>query len=188
MFYAAFELRCGIEARMEEYLQVWEHIAEKEKTGWSIVNLGRNIEEAFRTGDSVVRWAVHDRQSKRLIVCLYHTPVTKQLQERGKKLGNYMHSAKQLRPVEDPWWSMFRHELLTTARELRIANTGTLLGPPLMKSGTRNVQMSLEMPPGSEADEIMKKITGQDLTVDISYPDALPEILEPEASVWPNAS
>jgi hypothetical protein len=50
LFYAAFELRCGIEARMRQYLEVCDHISKKKKEGWKIADLGRGTEEAFRLG------------------------------------------------------------------------------------------------------------------------------------------
>jgi hypothetical protein len=60
LFYAAFELRCGIEARMQEYLHAWDHVSKKKRNGWRIAELGRNIERAFRARDTFVRWAVHN--------------------------------------------------------------------------------------------------------------------------------
>lgn len=136
LFYAAFELRCGIEARMQEYLEVWDHIAKKKKQGWRIAELGQNIEKSFRVGDAVIRWAVHDGHSSELIACLYYTPVTKGLRKRGEKIGNYMHSMKRYRATDDNWWMTFREELLQAAAELRTATMGTLLGPPLKKKGS----------------------------------------------------
>lgn len=188
LFYAAFELRCGIESRMEEYLEVWEHIAEGKKKGWRIADLGKNIEREFRSGDNVVRWAVKDRETGALIICLYHTPVTRELRKLGEKLGNYMHSMKKLRPSEDPWWHMFRRELEQTVGTLRVANIGTLLGPPLMKTGTKKMNMNIEVLPGQDQSELMRKMIGQSVIVDVKYLPKLPDVLEPEASVWSNAS
>ena len=51
LFYAAFEIRCGIEARMSEYLHAQKHISDKKKKGWKIAQLARNIEDAFRIGE-----------------------------------------------------------------------------------------------------------------------------------------
>jgi hypothetical protein len=130
LFYAAFELRCGIESRMQEYLEVWEHIAESKKKGWRIADLGKNIEREFRIGDKVVRWAVRDKATGALIVCFYHTPVTRELRTLGEKLGNYLHSMKKLRSEDDPWWAVVRRTLSETVTGLRTANVGTLLGPP----------------------------------------------------------
>jgi len=173
---------------MEEYLEVWDHIAESKKRGWRIADLGKNIEREFRTGDSVVRWAVLDRTTRALIICLYHTPVTRELRKRGEKLGNYMHSMKQFHPVDDAWWNVFRQEIAATTSDLRSANVGTLLGPPLMKAGTKQVKMSVEIPPGLDHDALMKRLVGENVIVDVKYLPTLPKVLEPEASVWPYAS
>ena len=108
LFYAAFELRCGIEARMKEYLAEWEHISKKNKNGWAISKLHRDLEKEFKLGDKVVRWAVHDKSSDVLTAVFYHTPVTNKLKCEGEKLGNFLHSAKIFRGSQDDWWGEFR--------------------------------------------------------------------------------
>lgn len=186
LFYAAFELRCGIEARLQEYLEVWDHISKRKKSGWRIVDLGRNVEAAFRLGNKIVRWAVHDRGSRKLVVCLYHTPVTQSLRSRGEKLGNYLHSLKRYRGPEDAWWAEFRTELCVAAKELHVANLGTLLGPPLTQKGTGQAHMNLELPPGSHPDQLMDMIGGgKELLINVEYLDSLPDPLEPQAITWP---
>jgi len=55
LFYAAFELRCGIESRMQQYLDVQEHISKQKKKGWKIAKLAKNIENVFRTGDQITK-------------------------------------------------------------------------------------------------------------------------------------
>jgi hypothetical protein len=42
---------------MSEYLEVWDHISNKKKNGWRIAELGRNVEEHFKSGNKLVRWA-----------------------------------------------------------------------------------------------------------------------------------
>jgi hypothetical protein len=127
LFYAAFEL-CGIEARMQEYLHAWDHVSKKKKTGWRIAELGRNIEQAFHSGNTFVRWAVRDEQTNNLIVCLYHTPVTKKLRAQGVRLGNFLHCMKRHQTPDDNWWAKLRTDLREIAGALRIANMGTRLG------------------------------------------------------------
>jgi hypothetical protein len=53
LFYAAFELRCGIEARLQEYLEVQGHLSKKQKQGWRIADLGNKASRAFSTGDGL---------------------------------------------------------------------------------------------------------------------------------------
>lgn len=87
LFYAAFEVRCGIEARMEEYLEVHEHISKKKRRGWRVAELAKNIEDAFRTGqwDTVLR--VRGPQTTELLLETRYTPVKKSLQKKAEKWG-----------------------------------------------------------------------------------------------------
>ena len=43
LFYAAFEIRCGIEARMQEYLDVQEHVSKGVKKEWNLTKLSNSI-------------------------------------------------------------------------------------------------------------------------------------------------
>lgn len=184
LFYAAFELRCGIEARMQEYMENWSHISEKKKQGWKIAKLGKDLEKAFKTGNKVVRWAVSEKDSRKLIVCFYHTPVTTRLRKKGERLGEYLHAMKKWRHDDDPWWDDLRFHLNEVAAELRIANTGTLLGPPMMQKDTAQVQMNMEVPPGVDLDSVTSQMMERNFTVNVSYLQALPGTLETEAVVW----
>ncbi|MFI8737897.1 hypothetical protein ACIGKM_18460 [Ectopseudomonas toyotomiensis] len=184
LFYAAFELRCGIEARMRQYLSVWEHVSKKKKNGWQISALDQTIEQAFRTGNKYVRWAVHSKETGKIKTCIYHTPVTKALKESGEKLGNHLHALKSFKPEDDEWWDKFKDELIFCARGLRTANLGTMIGPALKNTKTNQIQMNLEIPPNWATNKIFDAIQGQEMIVHISYPDALPLEIEPEAILW----
>lgn len=186
LFYAAFELRCGIEARMRQYREVWDHISKRKKKGWRIAELGRNVEEHFKTGNKVVRWAVMDKETGGLVVCVYYTPVTSKLRNAGEKLGNYLHSMKRFRDEGDPFWSRLREELEHIYRQLAVANKGTLLGPPLLNSATGEVDMKLELPPAVDPKELFSKTLnkGKEIQVKVSYHAHLPKELEKEAHAW----
>lgn len=184
LFYAALEIRCGIEARMQEYLQVWEHVSRRKREGWKISELGKSIEIGLKTGDQIIRWAVHDRSSDDLLVCLYHTPVSKRLRKLGEALGNYLHSLKIYRGQDDAWWDSFRTVLHDSVTELRVANRGTLLGPPMMQVGTKKVEMRMDIPPSTDMEELRAKIFGRKVLVKVSYIDVLPEPLEEQAQAW----
>jgi len=190
LFYAALELRCGIGSRMSQYLDVWEHVSKRKKEGWRIADLARGAEEAFRLGNKIVRWAVHDPASGGLLAVFYYTPVTPTLQKHGERLGNYLHSMKRFRKQDDPWWGEFREDLETITAQLELANRGTLLGPPLMRGSTGRVDMRLEMPPGTDPIAVLKPVrdSGKHMMIKVNYLDKLPVPLEPEAQVWILAS
>src|ERR1700722_9369106 len=75
LFYAALELRCGIEARMREYLEVAEQISEKKKQGWRVAELGGNLERAFQTGDKIVEIIIENPEFEGTCK-VYYTPVS----------------------------------------------------------------------------------------------------------------
>ncbi len=184
LIYAALELRCGVEARMTEYLDVQTHLSKKKKKSWQLAKLGRHVEAAFKIGDKIVRWAVHDKKSGELIACFYYTPVTSRLRKSAEKLGHYLHSMKQFKPFGDPYWRTLRDKLEDVTKQLELANKGTLLGPPLMKRGTGDIRMVLELPPEFDANEIMKKLYQEEIIVKVSYIQSFPGKLERESYVW----
>jgi hypothetical protein len=185
LFYAAFELRCGIETRMQQYLDAWEHVSKKKKRGWEIAKLGASVEATFQLGDRNMRWEIRHAESKQVVVVLYYTPVRKSLRDIGRKLGEYLHAAKRFHGSEDLWWDQFRKLLTTASKQLGIANTGTLLGPALTRSKS-DVAMNMEVLPGTDQAYVTDTIAavGKKVIVDVSYPNVLPEQFEPTAYVW----
>ncbi|MFQ6238254.1 hypothetical protein [Sinorhizobium meliloti] len=179
LFYAAFELRCAVEARMREYLETWDHVSKKQKEGWNIDKLGSATERAFKT-DRVMRWRVKDEHTGETILVLYYTPVTKKLQSNAMRLGNYLHAPKKYHSETDRWWSEFRNLLEEMVHQLQIATMGTLLGPA-MKKGDR-IQMATHLPPGTNINQIYKE--GAAIKVQVEHLDEMPETLEREAVVW----
>jgi hypothetical protein len=169
---------------MQEYMENWSHISEKKKQGWKIAKLGKDLEKAFRIGNKVVRWAVLERDGPRMIACFYHTPVNTGLRKKGEKLGEYLHAMKKWRADDDLWWDQLRDHLNDVIADLRTANTGTLLGPPMMQKDTQQVQMNMEIPPGVNIDSVTTQMMERNFTVNVSYLEALPGTLEPEAIVW----
>ena len=175
LFYAALELRCGIEARMQEYLEIAEDISEKRKQGWRIAELGKDLGKAFRLGDKIVQLIlVNAASGKRCKI--YHTPVTARLRKQGQQLGSYLHAMKVYRKPDDPCWTSLKVLLEETCEELAVATKGTLLGPPLLHSNRKTFKMHHELEVDPHADEVMREIgrTREDVIVKVEYLDKLP--------------
>lgn len=136
LFYAAFELRCGIEARMHECLEAQADVSRKKKHGWKIAVLGKEIERAFRTGDRVVEITLDGLDGRPPIV-LYYTPVTSKLRGMAERLGGLLHAMKSYKDDGDEWWNETRNYLEGVYDELRDATSGTVLAPPLLWKKTR---------------------------------------------------
>jgi hypothetical protein len=157
MFYAALELRCGIERRMKQYLDTQTHISKAKRSGWEIAKLAKGIEAAFRTGDQVVEFCVMDKVDGKVLTTLLYTPVTDRLQKLGKQLGNYLHATTAIEWNEAKWTD-FRSKLGEAAQLLRMATTGELLGAPLLQSETGKIKISGEFEKGDKRLSMMQSL------------------------------
>lgn len=135
LFYAAFELRCGIEQRMREYLEVRTDISKKRKQGWQIAKLGADLDRVFRTGDQIAEITMHHEGMDEPVVLRY-VPVRQELRRMAERLGGLLHAAKEFHPPDDRWWNSTDAYLRAVASELRTAVSGSLLGPPLLNRNT----------------------------------------------------
>lgn len=150
LFYAALEVRCGIETRMKQYLDAQAHITKAKKSGWEIAKLAKGIEEAFRTGDQIVEFSIMDGPNGTVLAQFLYTPVTRRLQKLGQQIGNYLHPTSTPAQRTAEWWAEFRSKLGEGVHLLRMATTGELLGAPLLHKKTHQIQMSGEFDANDE--------------------------------------
>lgn len=142
LFYAAFELRCGVEARLKEYLDNLPHINEKIKNGWRIPNLAKNIEKSYKLGNKIAK--ISEINNGSILNTFYHIPVSQNLQQNCAKLGNYLHSQNHLMNEKD--FIGMNNFLEVVYSELFKVNQGNLLGPPLLNTKTGTVSLIIEIP------------------------------------------
>lgn len=174
LFYAAFELRCGIQARMQQYLEAHEDVARRKKNEWHIGKLGRSVEQAFRLGDRIAEVTVCDSKTSEALEVFYYTPVTSRLRKRGEQLGDLLHAMRKRRPLSDSWWQTTRDVLEDTLRQLEIANRGTLLGPLLREKGGDTVHMYAEAFDATPAKRLVGRLTiGTQTIIRVRYLDQL---------------
>jgi hypothetical protein len=169
LFYAAFEIRCGVEARMQEYLEVQEHISKKKRQGWKIAKLAMNIERTFKLGDKNAVLRVFNKDTMQVEFEARYTPVKTKLRGRIKKLGNFLHNAKKYHASDDQFWTKFRRDLEKAVEELEQSTTGRLLGPLLLHPNKRHVDMKLELPTKEEREMVKKFTVGSQSILQIDY-------------------
>jgi len=177
LFYAAFELRCGIESRLLQYWEANKHIHQMKKAGWEIPKIARDLEKAFIRRDKIARIDVLDSAGRDLRISLYFTPVTKELEALGGQIGNLMHCPQSFRASDDPWWDQIREFLERVYTKLQKANRGTLLGIPVLERKTNRVHLEMEARPGENIEDLQRKMgeLGERLMVEVNYLDDLPE-------------
>jgi hypothetical protein len=177
LFYAAFELRCGIEARLQQYEEALVNITKIKRAGWKIPKLAKNLEKVFRTGDRIARVDFCDSATEKVRCSLYYTPVNKNLRAMASQIGNLLHFPKEYRPPESRWWNEARDFLESVYKELLKANRGTLLGVPLLDPVTHKVHLEMELEQGENVENQVNAIgtIGERLLVTVHYLDDLPE-------------
>jgi len=141
LFYAAFELCCGIEQRIREYLNVQKQISRKIQKGWRITHLGKDLNKVFKARNKVIEFTIIDETKGDPIIILYYTPVRPELQIIGEKLGNYLHAMREYQPDESDWWEDFKWLLKRGIKGLEGATKGNLMGIPLLNPKTNELTM-----------------------------------------------
>lgn len=131
LFYAAFELRCGIEAKLKEYFDAQAQTTRMKREGWQIAKLAKQLESAFKSRDQLLRLVVIDVETNRVLSTALYTPVTRKLQKLGEQLGDYLHAPDRKKYENEQWLTGFRAKLNETYHELEFALSGTLMSPPL---------------------------------------------------------
>ncbi len=131
LFYAAFELRCGIEARLKEYFDAQAETTKKKREGWKISKLAKQVESTFKSRERVILLVVFDAETKELISEALYTPVTKMLQKLGEQLGEFLHAPDKQKYKNLKWLEDLKLKTTAASKELEIAVSGKLMAPPL---------------------------------------------------------
>lgn len=171
LFYAAFELRCGIEARMREYLELRDEVAEKRKKEWRINRLGETIEKALKVTDriAVIKFKQKDGTP---IVELRHVPVSRKLREMAERLGDFLHAQRQGAAPSDKRWAEMRSYLAEGCDGLEQACSGTIMEPPLLNRRTGKMTLTIVCNGKEVTDKMFQRLLrmpGTECLADISY-------------------
>ena len=146
IFYAAFELRCGIESRMFRYLEARENITKLKRKGWRIARMNAQIEGTFKTRGKICVITFQDQRVKLPINEFKYIPISRKLKTMAEKLGNYLHAQTFYRKHDDAWWDETRNYMEIVYDELAYVASGTLMGAPLMNPKNNAFHLEIEFP------------------------------------------
>jgi hypothetical protein len=178
LFYAAFELRCGVESRLQEYLEAHRGTIDLRREGWKVAVMAKTLEREFKSGQRIVRLRVLDESQKAVLATWYHTPVTPRLSAMAERLGDYLHAVVPRRSHEDPWWRETRSQLEEVHRALSVAAAGQLLSMPLMNLKTKQVHVKVEISPDKASEILRAALTpGAKSIISVEYLDEAPDEL-----------
>jgi len=130
LVYAILELRCAIEARLQEILDPHDHVPKKAKRTYKIDHLSKAISKNLCSENTGSTITVTD--GDKTFVFRY-IPVSLFLRKFAEKSGDYLHALK--RPMDKKSWEALRSETEKAILALEENLTGNLLGPALMGAG-----------------------------------------------------
>ncbi|MDO9467989.1 MAG: hypothetical protein Q7J36_11880 [Thiobacillus sp.] len=174
LFYAALELRCGVEARLREYIETIDHIPKAQKKEWAVAKLGRSIESAYRSGDKIMIFTIIFPEDGAQLQLMY-VPVSKRLQDIANRLGDYLHVPKSDVAENQAWWKQLK-ELLTEAYPLlKLATSGELIGLPLIHHPTNRLNARVLISGDDPRHALLPRITqGAQHTLKVEYIEPIP--------------
>jgi hypothetical protein len=147
LFYAAFEIRCGVEARLHEYMAGAAKVATVKRGLWQIRNLMREVEGVFGVySNAVVATLILLDTGEKLK--LEYTPVSPELKKVGELLGEFLHFTPSHRASSKRFLDRLSVLVDDGISGLAFATRGVLLGPPT-GSGPKSEQIRLMFEEGS---------------------------------------
>ncbi|MBA2920561.1 hypothetical protein GON01_02510 [Sphingomonas sp. MAH-20] len=174
LFYAAYELRCCIEARQAEYTEALLAYEGTKIRPWKLGETNQRIKsKSYNATIARMRFKFPDGTT----FTTYHTPVPDQLVEFAERsLNHLLHCQPLFREDEDPWWQKTRDQLLRGYRMCWLACEGDSLVPPLWDARTKKVhpgRIEVREHNGPLIDAIQRYV-GERFRVEVSYPDQPP--------------
>jgi hypothetical protein len=168
LFYAALELRCGVEARLKEYVVKVDTVSLR-KIPWKIKNLEKILAKSSNIHDKRYVFAfIHPKTKERQDVI--YNPVSRRLRKIAKTLGDYLHCVDQDRMSKPLFFSEFRQLVKEGIGELALATSGTLIAPPITSPGKMRLKFEKGRIPHLFADPEIKNYTFQHQVIKTPMP------------------
>ncbi|MBA4141724.1 MAG: hypothetical protein H0X43_01710 [Nitrosospira sp.] len=134
------------------------HIPKSQKKEWAVAKLGRSIENAFSTGDKIMIFTFSSPKLNAECALMY-TPVSSRLQEITCRLGDYLHFSNGNFDPGLTWWNHLRDILDEGYGELLLANSGELVGVPLLHRTTGRINVRAVIPKGDPRENFIAELT-----------------------------
>jgi len=131
LFYSAFELRAGIEARLHEYRGAIQD-ARRDNT-WQVRVLKRHIEDVVEKHEKPVTIYFHDPETCERLPVRY-IPVSDELKSIAERLGDYLHCLHPSKLRRQGFLAEVRDLVERGIALLSEAVSGELLSPPMWKT------------------------------------------------------
>lgn len=169
LFYAAYELRNCVEARLSEYIEHFEPMKNKKLKPYKIGENARLVRQISQ-GHAI---ACFEGEFEGYTLKEYHTPVPIELKRYCEmKVDELRHAQVKFRHSDDEWWISTRNDLLANYRLAWFACQGNMPVPPLWENGTKRMHPTIFMLTDENRDALQafaKDAIGREGEFRISY-------------------
>lgn len=168
LFYAAFELRCAVEVRHQEYADAQKKYLTSIPRSWKIENQGKALEKVFKIKKiQSITYKFEDEFSYEV----RYIPVSARLRKSAQKLGDLLHGRSRV--LWEPEEIEIRENLKRIAASVEYCLSGQLLCPAILDhkdpSNSFSPQAVID---GRLAKELLKRILpGTRTTLNVEYLD-----------------
>lgn len=169
LFYAAFELRCCVEARQDLYLEAQRKYRRSLPRSWQLKPKSRELDRIFAS-NRIAKITVHFDDS--IASTFHYVPVSTSLLKAAQKLGDDLHCKQRHHDPSHPWWSELRDRLVDTYRQAWFCCKGQLLCPLLLNPDLKTEGI-FDMD-GLDPDFITAMRSGRDVKITVAYPTTYP--------------
>ena len=168
LFYAAYELRCFVETRQEEYLHFQESYRRSLPKRWNVGKQAAELKKIFGREDmqvAIIRYPDEYEYEAS------HIPVSPSLQKSVEQLGRLLHS--QDGDIDNAKAVLLRRALTTIWDAASECNSGNLMSPILRneEDGRPIGEIKLKLKK-DEAEAFMERNKkGSQITISVGYRD-----------------
>ena len=136
LFYAALELRCGVEARLHEYRDAIRK--RRRDNTWQVRLLKRDVESVVDKFEKPVTIYFHVPEIGGRVPLRY-VPISDELKSIVEHLGDYLHCVAAAKLQQSGFWVEFTILIDRGIALLWAAVSGDLLAPPMWQNKGRGV-------------------------------------------------
>lgn len=173
LFYAAFELRCFVESRQDEYLEAQREYASSVPKSWKIGAQGKALEAIFENANiQQITWVVGDET----VYEAHYVPVSAHLRNAVQRFGELLHAATNPLASDNSWWEKTAVDVHNAYELAWQCNRGRLLSPMCMVDGHAVGKMMVD-PINEEAYEklVANMKAGTRGLLKVDYLDVVPD-------------
>lgn len=163
LIYAVLEVRCAIEARLQEILEPHNHVSKKQKKSYEIKKLSKTVTKNLCPEDIGSKITIHDGNKT---YDLLYIPVSSYLRNFAQTAGDYLHAMQSV--FDDKKWHEINSNVHIAIMKLEENLKGNLLGPALLKNdGLANLNIEL-IDNNEELSELLNT-KGKQLSLTVEY-------------------